>query len=59
MSLPQKVAQIREKLGLAPDGGSIVASVREASKSAGLTNEGGPLLAQVDRLMAQLFAGGA
>ena len=55
LSLPEKVAQIQEKLGLAPGGGSHVAAVREAHKAAGIKSEGGPLVAQVDRLMAQLF----
>jgi len=55
LSLPEKLAQIQEKLGLTPGGRSHVAAVSEAHKAAGIKSEGGPLVAQVDRLMAQLF----
>ena len=57
ISLTQ-VARIREKLGLAPNDGSLVAAVNEATEKAEVPNEGGPLAAQVDRLMAKLFGDG-
>lgn len=55
MSLPEKVDMIQERLGLAPGGESLVAAVMEASEVAGVANEGGPLVVQVDRLMVKLF----
>ena len=58
VSMPVKVARIREKLGLAPGDGSLVAAVNEATAKAEVPNEGGPLAAQVDRLMAKLFGDG-
>ena len=58
VSMPVKVARIREKLGLAPGDGSLVAAVNEATAKAEVPNEGGPLAAQVDRLMAKLFGNG-
>ena len=58
LSMPVKVARIREKLGLAPNDGSLVAAVNEATEKAEVPNEGGPLAAQVDRLMAKLFGDG-
>ena len=52
------MARIREKLGLAPNDGSLVAAGNEATEKAEVPNEGGPLAAQVDRLMAKLFGDG-
>jgi len=54
-TLVQKVAVIREHLGLEPDS-SLSAAVAAANERAGLAAEGG-LLQQVDRLMALLFDG--
>ena len=55
-----KVARIRERLGLAPAGGSLVAAVRGASAVAGMSFESTDSLEnQVDLLMKKLFGGEA